>query len=89
MDACAMDMREIGELKPQVYPSLEHGHSKHLVKAWTFSREKVETCMHAFRAPQHTHTHSHTFSYNFKELMESMNPGRETPNERKSHYFVH
>lgn len=86
MDACAMDMRAIGELKSQVYPSLEHGHSKHLVKTMDFFQRKSRNMHACLPAPP---THTHTFSYNFKEFMESMNPRRETLNEKKSHYFAH
>lgn len=49
-------------------------------------RSRKCTCMHT-PAHMHAHTHGHSLPYNSQELMESVNPGREPQDERKSYIF--
>ena len=51
-----MDMMGVGELKSWVYPSLEHGPFKHLVKTTDLSQRKSRNMR------THTHTLFHTIS---------------------------
>lgn len=48
-----------------------------------FPEKKYKHVYMHLPSPQNTHT----FSYNFKELIESMNPRREPLNDRKSYVF--